>query len=158
MRHYSRSHGKHCYLRSFQTTCRKCGKDVLYWECSHGSKVFFQYPPYGKLIRHYCRPSSKGSSQNKKFQVIVKTPNYILDNLFLNCPICGKPFKDLKNLKDHLKQMKKNDGQHGLFFKNTLKFEGEFMSSKNKKIKQVNSKYKPKFGEINIKKKENKSH
>ncbi|MFW9945950.1 MAG: hypothetical protein ACFFDX_03885 [Candidatus Odinarchaeota archaeon] len=158
MRHYYKSHGKHCYLRSFQTTCPKCGVDVLYWECSHGSRVFFQYPPYGKLIRHYCRHSSKLSHQNKKFQVIVKTPNYLLDSLFLNCPICGKPFKDIKNLKDHLKQMKKNEEKHRLFFSNSMKFEGEFMEFKNEKYEQVNPKNKPKFGKINIKKKENKSH
>jgi hypothetical protein len=55
MRNFNKSHGKHCYYRSFQTKCLRCGVEVLYWECRHGCKIFFNYPPYGKLIQHRCR-------------------------------------------------------------------------------------------------------
>ena len=79
MRHFYKSHGKHCYLRSFQTSCRKCGADVLYWECTHGSKIFFDYPPYGKLRRHYCRNLDGISHKRKIFPVVVKKPKGLLE-------------------------------------------------------------------------------
>ncbi|MFW9771058.1 MAG: hypothetical protein ACFFEO_02650 [Candidatus Thorarchaeota archaeon] len=153
MRHYSKYHGSHCYLRSFQTSCPKCGVDVLYWECTHGSKVFFQYPPYGKLIKHYCRTISNQFKQKEK--VVIKKPNFTLEALFFNCPICGKPFKNLENLKDHFRQRKKIDLEHKLFFADQLRFMDDVINFSKKTHKQVNSKNQPKFGRINIKKTEN---
>ena len=153
MRHYSKYHGSYCYLRSFQTSCPRCGVDVLYWECSHGSKVFFQYPPYGKLIKHYCRRFSKVSIQKEK--AVVKTPKNLLEEIFLNCPICGKPFKNLENLKDHFIQMKKNDREHKLFFSDQLTFKDDILNFRKKTRDYKNSINKPKFGRINIKKTEN---
>lgn len=150
MRHYSKSHGSHCYLRSFQTSCPKCGADVLYWECSHGCKVFFQYPPYGKLIKHYCSRFSNNSKP--KPEIIVKTPKYILDALFLSCPICGKPFKNLENLKAHFTQLKKTDLEHKLFFADQLTFIDGITNFSKARQKQAHAKNQPKFGSINIKK------
>jgi len=90
MRHFYKTHGKHCYLRSFQTKCPKCGKDVLYWECGHGSKKIFNYPPYRKLIRHFCRQDKTGINNRKRFPVIVKSTKGLLENESPSCPICGK--------------------------------------------------------------------
>ena len=79
MRHFYRTHGRHCYLRSYQTKCPKCGVDVLYWECTHGSKVFFKYPPYGKLVRHFCRYHSARIERKRKFPVVVKISKGLLE-------------------------------------------------------------------------------
>ena len=142
-----RSHGKHCHLRSFQSSCPRCGEDVLYWECTHGSKVFFQYPPYGKLIRHICKKNYGKSKHPSKYQIIVKRPNSLLEKASPSCPTCGKLFKSEKNIELHLKQLSKSDPLHKQYFKNNILIE-EKKVSKNDESKKS---YKPMFGEINIK-------
>ncbi|UCD02270.1 MAG: hypothetical protein JSV23_04450 [Promethearchaeota archaeon] len=152
MRHYYKSHGKHCYLRSFQSKCPKCNASVLYWECTHGSKVFFEYPPYGKLVRHYCRYSTGKSNIKKNYQIIVKKPKSLLENQSPSCPICGKLFKNINNLEDHLENLKKRDIYHKLFIENRISFEDEnkeYMQTDSERIRSYN---KPKFGKISIKK------
>ena len=109
MRHYYKTHGKHCYLRSFQSKCPKCSASVLYWECTHGSKVFFEYPPYGKLVRHFCRHRKGAFNVRKIPQIIVKKPKGLLENQSPSCPICGKLFKNINSLEDHLENLKKSD-------------------------------------------------
>jgi hypothetical protein len=150
MRHNYKSHGKHCYLRSFKTSCRKCGADVLYWECTHGSKIFFEYPPYGKLQRHYCRREQGLFNKKKKFPTVVKPPKGLLENPYLSCPVCGKIFKTESSLQNHIKERKKDDLKHFLFADNRLVFNEK---DEKKKFKSENKEfqYKPKFGRINIK-------
>ena len=155
MRHFYKAHGKHCYLRSFQTKCLKCGADVLYWECRHGSKVFFDYPPYGKLIRHYCRHKKGMFNIKRSYTVIVKTPKSLLEKESPSCPICGKLFKSDISLKDHLKNSKNNDVLHKAFLKNELIFEKENREISVKNSDQIKVYNKPKFGRINIKKRKN---
>jgi len=145
MRHFYKSHGKHCYLRSFQTKCQRCDADVLYWECTHGSKIFFEYPPYGKLIRHFCRADKRKYNQKKKFPIIVKKPMGLLVSASPSCPVCGKIFKSESNLKEHLKQLKKSDDHHKNFYNDKVMFE------KEKKFNIINEDYTPKFGTMNIK-------
>ncbi|MHA1804285.1 MAG: hypothetical protein ACTSU4_07070 [Promethearchaeota archaeon] len=149
MRHYSKTHGKHCYLRSFKTSCRQCGADVLYWECTHGSKVFFEYPPYGKLIKHHCRFAPQKPSSTK-YKVIVKRPKRLrlFEEEIFNCPICGKYFKHLHDLLNHLHELEHQDEFHGAFFKNELTILEPHEFKKEKPFS-----YKVKFGRINIKKK-----
>ena len=144
MRHFYKSHGKHCYLRSFQTSCRKCGADVLYWECTHGSKIFFEYPPYGKLQRHYCRNLNGISHKRKIFPVVVKKPKGLLENPYFSCPVCGKL------LKDHLNELKKNDSKHKLFFQNKIIFKNKFNDMNKLKSEKNKFQDKPRFGRINI--------
>ena len=151
MRHYYKSHGKHCYLRSFQTSCPKCGKDVLYWECSHGSKIFFEYPPYGKLQRHYCRKDRGLSDKRKEFPIIVKSPKGLLETPYFNCPVCGKIFKKERSLQDHFKELNKDDLEHYLFSNNKLVFNEKFKKTDNLDSDSDKFQYKPKFGRINIK-------
>lgn len=150
MRKPFRSHGSHCYLRSFQTTCSKCGDEVLYWECTHGSKLFFNYPPYGKLIRHICR-RPPANDPKKNYPVIVKKPNGLLVKASPSCPVCGKIFRNEDNLNEHLNQLKKRDKDHIRFFSE----EGE---EENKvEIEPKNDFEPPRFGRINIKKQTNKT-
>ena len=40
-----------CTRRKFPLNCRYCGQLVVYWECYHGAKVFFDPPDLGK---HQC--------------------------------------------------------------------------------------------------------
>ena len=146
-----RSHGKHCYLRSFKTTCRKCGDEVLYWECTHGSKLFFNYPPYGKLIRHYCRrPPIK--DPRKHYPITIKKPKGLLENASPSCPVCGRVFKYEYSLNEHINQLKKSDRDHISSFTQVDSLQKE----KDEQIKvesESPQKYnKPTFGKINIKK------
>jgi len=152
MRHYSKSHGRHCYLRSFQSTCPKCNASVLYWECTHGSKVFFEYPPYGKLVRHYCRHHQGSFNAKKSFAVIVKKPRGLLGNQSPSCPICGKLFKNLNNLENHMESLKKNDMNHRIFFENKLSFEKSYKSHIQQNLDTSKLNEIPKFGKINVKK------
>ncbi len=141
MRQNFRSHGKHCFKRSFPTECRKCGKEVLYWECFHGSKLFFEYPPYGKLVRHYCR-KVMGKNLRNKYPVIVKSQEKLIEKASPSCPSCGKLFKNENALKEHQKQLKNRDELHGQL----IKIDSEVKTENN------SSNYvKPKFGKINIK-------
>ena len=151
MRHNYKSHGKHCYLRSFQTSCKKCGVDVLYWECTHGSKIFFEYPPYGRLQRHYCRKLSGKLNKKKEFPIIVKPPKGLLEDPYYNCPVCGKIFKKEISLQDHFKELKKDDLAHFLFTNDKLIFEDKFNKKDKLDSESDNFHYKPKFGRINIK-------
>ncbi len=143
MRHNYKSHGRHCYLRSFKTNCKKCGREVLYWECTHGSKLFFNYPPYGKLIRHNCRGIDY-KNRKKSYNVIVKTPSKNLINPSPSCPVCGKLFKFEDDILIHLKELKKNDEIHRNFFESKKKYQDEELEKKN--VFNV-----PKFGRITIK-------
>ena len=153
MRHYYKSHGRHCYLRSFKTKCPKCGKDVLYWECTHGSKVFFEYPPYGKLIRHLCRIIPEKYSKKNKFRILIKSPKGLLENKSPSCPVCGKLFKSKKDVNNHLQTLAKEEKLHKEFFSNELIFKNP-VSEDIKTHKTQNNLYsKPEFGRVNIKKK-----
>ncbi|MFX1411479.1 MAG: hypothetical protein ACFFA6_14100 [Promethearchaeota archaeon] len=152
MRHFYKTHGRHCYLRSFQTKCPKCGVDVLYWECTHGSKVFFEYPPYGKLVRHFCRRHLGRFNKRRNFPIVIKIPKGLLENSSPNCPICGKLFKCEKDLNNHLEALKRDDKPHKIFYENSFLFENSIRNNlgKNDQDKVYDQ---PKFGRINIKKK-----
>lgn len=150
MRHYYKTHGRHCYLRSYKTSCPSCGKDVLYWECTHGSKVFFEYPPYGKLIRHRCK-KYKGKSRRKKYKIIVKSPKGISEDPSPRCKACGKYFSDEASLQSHIEQLKSYDAIH----KDLFAFDRKDTSSNgfsNKKEEKFKLHYKPEFGKITFKK------
>lgn len=44
-------HPYDCTRRKYPTDCRYCGQRVVYWECWHDAKVFFDPPNFGK---HQC--------------------------------------------------------------------------------------------------------
>ncbi len=149
MQNFYKTHGKHCYYRSFQTECPRCGVEVLFWECNHGCKVFFNYPPYGKLIRHICR-QYKGNKIKNKYPIIIRNPNKMLEDASPSCPICGKIFKNESNLKEHLKQSKKNDQQYKQFFEGKFSFFNEFNHKTLIKSEKTKVSDKLKFGKINL--------
>ena len=90
MRHYYKTHGKHCYLRLLQTKCLKCGISVLYWDCSHGSKVNFNYSPYGKLERQFCRYTMDKLKLKTNFPFIFKGLKELLEKELPSFSACGK--------------------------------------------------------------------
>jgi hypothetical protein len=58
------SHGSPCdVLRCFPMTCRGCGRQVVYYECSDGSRVLFDPPDRGK---HICLGPPRPSRINRK--------------------------------------------------------------------------------------------
>lgn len=114
-----------CTRRAWKTTCPNCKKDVFYWECIHGSRVFFEYPIYGKLIKHVCEsiPTSIAQLQIKKInQLIVLNRKQDLQATSSNnthknnisymwkphpkCPVCNKIFKNKMDLNQHRKACK----------------------------------------------------
>ncbi|MBY9007555.1 MAG: hypothetical protein KGD63_12440 [Candidatus Lokiarchaeota archaeon] len=147
MRHFYRSHGKHCHLRSFKSNCPKCQVDVLFWECTHGSKVFFQYPPYGKLIRHICKKGRQNERKNR-FKVIVKNPREFKLIPPIQCDICGKIFKNKEGLENHMIQLSKIDYLHKSLIKRDKKF---IKNISDQNLKSKNNEYFPAFGKINFK-------
>ncbi|TFF89970.1 MAG: hypothetical protein EU548_05375 [Promethearchaeota archaeon] len=149
MRHNLKTHGSHCYLRSYKTSCPSCGKDVLYWECTHGCKVFFEYPPYGKLIKHRCK-KYKTKDQRKKYKVIVKPPKGLSENPSPRCKACGKYFSTEYDLKAHINQLKDFD----LIHMDIYGKENRTILKKNQvdKKEKFNMHYKPEFGKINFRK------
>ena len=151
MLNFYKSHGKHCYYRSFQAKCPRCGLDVLYWECRHGCKVFFNYPPYGKLIQHRCS-SHLSKNAKKKYPVIVKTPKGLLEEASPSCPVCGKLFKTESDLDSHIKQLEKNVKDHNLFLEDKYVFSDTKIDKNLKSSKKIERYKMPKFGTINIRK------
>ena len=55
-------HPYDCTSRKFPTDCRRCGQRVVYWECDHGSKVFFDPPDRGE---HQCDYSTASGASAK---------------------------------------------------------------------------------------------
>jgi hypothetical protein len=112
MPHY---HGPHCRLRSFPTKCPECKGPVLYWECSHGVKMFFEYPIYGKPLRHLCQ---KKISKKKKTVAITHEEHQmkLLNTSSYQCPVCNRIFDKETGLAYHLKNLRKNDVAHAEFF------------------------------------------
>ncbi len=104
-------------LRSFPTTCKYCGKAVLYWESTQGNKVFFSLPIYGRPLRHNCRERYP----KKNIYPIVKET--ALDHLrkkvdrhSFQCPVCGKIHSTEQDLEQHLYQLRKFDDSHAEFY------------------------------------------
>jgi hypothetical protein len=152
MRHFSTAHGSHCYLRSFKTKCPNCGADVLYWECTHGCKVFFEYPPYGKLIKHICK-KRRHKNVKKEYKNIVKTPKGLLENSNVYCPACGKAFDNEASLHNHIQEKKKFDYYHKILISSINNDEAKKTKLEETKDQQKEDQYKPKFGKINFKNK-----
>lgn len=117
---------RHITKRSFKTTCRECGKPVLFWECDicH-AKAFFSLPIYGKPIRHICDkyliPKQK---KLPKWRTPIEEKEHhpldIKEFTTFNCPVCEKVFRTESQFNDHIRQMKKFDEGHRIFFDNVL--------------------------------------
>ena len=83
----------------------------------------------------------------------MKNPKSLLGNESPNCPVCGKLFKSLKNLYDHLQNLGKLDLLHQAFYEDKMNFEIGDQEKNQEKLDKNKLYNKPKFGRINIKKK-----
>jgi hypothetical protein len=83
----------------------------------------------------------------------VKIPKGLLEKESPSCPICGKLFKGLKNLNDHINDLKNRDDLHQDFDKNKLQFKPGYREKNQENSDKYKFYNKPKFGKINIKKK-----
>jgi hypothetical protein len=82
----------------------------------------------------------------------VKRPKGLLEDESLSCPVCGKLFRSLKNLKDHMQNLGKLDQLHQAFSENNMSFELINRWKEQQSSDQDKEYTKPKFGRINIKK------
>ncbi|MHA1269207.1 MAG: C2H2-type zinc finger protein [Candidatus Helarchaeota archaeon] len=112
-----RSHGQWCTRRSFETVCPRCGKKVFYWECDHGCKVFFELPLRRPFTKHRCY--WKSYSEIKIEMEASLEREYDFRERY-SCPVCYKSFKSEKDLRNHLKSMKKQDDDHIAYYRNEL--------------------------------------
>ncbi|MHA1793590.1 MAG: hypothetical protein ACTSVI_13155 [Promethearchaeota archaeon] len=128
-------HGSWCRIRSFPTTCKNCGAKVLYWECTHGSKVFFEFDKYGRLLgKHKCPKSGKKPSK-KKYAGTIDDQDFnmssiskkLVERLFkevFQCPVCQARFSSESQFHNHFKQKKDYDDDHAEFYnKNKMQIE-----------------------------------
>ena len=65
-------HPYDCTSRKFPLDCRYCGQRVVYWECRHGSKVFFDPPDRGEH-RYSCSAMSGASAKPSPQRASGKT-------------------------------------------------------------------------------------
>jgi ssDNA-binding Zn-finger/Zn-ribbon topoisomerase 1 len=110
------THGKWCTLRSYETECPKCGKKVLYWECEHGCKVFFDLPATRPMTKHVCYRKTYREYKIELDSLVDDTYEFKED---YSCSVCGKIFKNEKALRNHVKSLKNRDDEHAEFFANT---------------------------------------
>jgi len=80
------SHGSWCRKEFYETTCRWCGKRVWYFECWHGSKVFFHDVPWWEGTWDPRCPANP--NRNLSYEI--------------PCPLCGT-FVEEGLLEQHMK-------------------------------------------------------
>lgn len=73
---YVPTHGPSCYkVRAYPLNCRYCGKQVVYFECSCGSMVYFE--PGDSGVEHDCGHGTKG--QGVQLQDLDKSHMVVCD-------------------------------------------------------------------------------
>jgi uncharacterized C2H2 Zn-finger protein len=87
-----------------------------------------------------------------KYPITVKTPKGLLEEASPSCPVCGKLFKNKNDLDSHLKHSQQNDEQHKQFLEGTYLFSDDDGDKNLKESEKIENYTKPKFGTINIKK------
>ncbi|MBY8984444.1 MAG: hypothetical protein KGD65_05230 [Candidatus Lokiarchaeota archaeon] len=96
---------------------------------------------------------SRKPNSKYKIPVIVKIPKEFLEKESPSCPVCGKLFKNLENLNDHVNNLKKQDGLHQDDDKDKLNFELGYREKNQVNFEKFKSYFNLKFGKINSKKK-----
>ena len=78
-----RGHPYDCTEQTNPARCRYCGQTVIYWECLHGSKVFFD-PPDGGDHRYNCSAMSGASAKPSPPRASGKTALRTLSGVSLS--------------------------------------------------------------------------
>ncbi|MHA1681671.1 MAG: hypothetical protein ACTSUE_11735 [Promethearchaeota archaeon] len=131
-------HGKWCRTRSFPTTCSACGAKLLFWACSHGCRVMFEFDKFGRLAgKHKCKARETPVKRKEKrswfdydndFDLSTISKQY-LEKMFeesYQCPVCGEKFGSELHYYQHLKQRKEMDDDHFLFYQENRRIITEF--------------------------------
>jgi hypothetical protein len=90
---YVPTHGPSCYkVHSYLTHCSSCGEPIVYFECSCGSKVFFDPPDEGL---HECGKVT-GARRAERATLLLDMLHYAsLDpDGNTECPMCGVVLKN----------------------------------------------------------------
>lgn len=96
---YVPTHGPNCFrIRSFYLLCNKCGKGVVYFECSCGSKIFLEPPDEGI---HNCATKMRGDRAQSLLDLIELADKDKHDHT--ECPMCHVTIKN-KDVKRHFKK------------------------------------------------------
>nr|MDO8108889.1 hypothetical protein [Candidatus Sigynarchaeota archaeon] len=126
-------HDRSCRLRSFPTTCKFCGQKLLYWECTHGCKVMFEFDKFGRLAGHHkCHGAASGVRSSRPLKKrppalaesgfdISSVSKKFIENLFkesFQCPVCKEKFASEASYYQHLHQKKAIDDNHSAFYRN----------------------------------------
>jgi len=125
-------HDHSCRLRSFPTTCKFCGAKLLYWECTHGCKLMFEFDRFGRLAGHHkCRGSLPGVRSSRPLKPrppalaeegfdISSVSKAFIEKLFkdsFQCPVCKERFTSESSYYQHLRQKKAMDDKHEQFYR-----------------------------------------
>lgn len=124
-------HNSSCKLRSFPTTCKFCGAKLLYWECTHGCKVMFEFDKNGRLLgAHKCHAAPPGIHKSRPLKPrppalaeygfdISSVSKAFIEKIFkesYKCPVCGEEFATETGYYQHLKQKRAIDDRHDEYY------------------------------------------
>lgn len=100
------THGPGCVkVRSYPTTCRRCDQQVIYFECSCGSKVFFDPPNQGV---HDCTQIQRAYHAQLLIALIESSKKDAEGST--ECPMCGTSLLNAKNrVRKHFKRCPKRN-------------------------------------------------
>ncbi|MFX0102281.1 MAG: hypothetical protein ACFFCS_22140 [Candidatus Hodarchaeota archaeon] len=109
----------------------------MYWECTHGCKVFFEFDKFGRFGgKHKCKGRGATSRPKKKrpyfdydndFDISTVSKSFI-EKLFkesYKCPVCKEEFASESHYYQHLNGKKNYDDDHNKFYnqnKNTIEY------------------------------------
>jgi hypothetical protein len=125
-------HDSRCKLRSFPTTCKLCGAKLLYWECTHGCKVMFEFDKNGRILgAHKCRVMPPGVKKSRSLKPrppalaeqgfdISSVSKAFIEKIFkesFKCPVCGETFATESSYYQHLRQKRAIDDRHEQFYR-----------------------------------------
>ena len=81
------SHGSWCRRKFYETHCNWCGQPVWYFECEHGSKVFFHDVPWwGGRWNPRCPADSNRSRSDQKLDTLLGPPKIPVTSIKSQAP------------------------------------------------------------------------
>ena len=92
-RGYVPTHGPGCLeVRSYPTKCRQCSQQIIYFECSCGSRVFFD--PSGQGV-HDCTQGARAYRAQILIDLIMQARQEVNGSTL--CPMCGTAVRNAKD-------------------------------------------------------------
>lgn len=94
------THRPDCHTEKyFKTKCQFCGKQIFFWSCTCGSRLFFETrdPDW---IKHDCRNTSQTVANKSSVQQQINLKPTDISNPLIECPFCGERMRG-KDLARH---------------------------------------------------------